>query len=404
MAGRPIRFRPPRVEVPPEVRWMLLRAFGPAGADFPGVIDPAAALAVSRRFEVAARIAARTGRASLSAELGAEGAGAFLREQAAAAALGLRFLALAGEVAALADPLGLPVIFLKFAALEACHLTLPGARGACDLDLLVPEPGAEALQNALKDRGWRPSGMPASEHQLPPIEHPDGGIVELHRRILGVRPGGRRSATADSLARRDLLVPLANLPGRCAAPVREVLAAHALAHGVGQHGWWPASYSPLKMIGDLIDTGFAADHDLAARAVALVTRDVSAAEAGALRALCADLVAGSDPLGPGMDHGSGAALFLRHILAGRTDSEYAAALHLGLFSAQPSDRPPAVRLARTLLHAVFLTRAQVDAIYGPPQGPLGYWGRRLARPFDLVWRLVRYSARLLRLQRNPRRR
>jgi hypothetical protein len=51
-----------------------------------------------------------------------------------------------------------------------------------------------------------------------------------------------------------------------------------------------------------------------------------------------------------------------------------------------------VRFARSVLDAVFLSNAQIDAIYGPPRHPLGYLGRRLARPFDLLRRLGRYSA------------
>jgi hypothetical protein len=47
---------------------------------------------------------------------------------------------------------------------------------------------------------------------------------------------------------------------------------------------------------------------------------------------------------------------------------------------------------------VFLTRAQVDMIYGRPRTELGYLGRRLARPLDLAWRLGRYAASAIRLR------
>jgi hypothetical protein len=151
------------------------------------------------------------------------------------------------------------------------------------------------------------------------------------------------------------------------------------------------------MIADLIDTGFHADDALASRAAALVARDVTASEAAAARSLCAGLTAGADLLAPGAA-ASGAGVLLRHILAGRLDPGYAAALRLGFFSAQPSDRPPALRLARSVLGTVFLTRAQVDAIYGRPRRRLGYLGRRLARPFDLLLRLGSYGARTVRLR------
>jgi hypothetical protein len=405
MAGRAIRFRPPRIEVPPEVRWMLLRAFGPPGAPFAGPFDPRDALVAARRFEMSSRIASRQGRDRLAAELDPAAAAGFQRDHAAAAALGLRFLALAGEVAEAAAPLGLPLVLLKFAALEKAGFAALGARSACDLDILAPEERADELQHTLLALGWRHSGMPAMEHQLPPIEHPNGGVVEVHRLILGVRLDGGASATVASLARHDLLRPFDDLPGRCAAPAVEVLAAHALVHGLGQHGWWPGSYSLLKTFADLVDLGFhgaPGDQDaaLATRAAAFVAQDVTAAEAAAAVDLCTALAAGTDLLAAGEPSAgaAGAAVLLRHILAGRLDAEYAASMRLGFFRPQPSDRLPVVRFVRSVLAAVFLTRGQIDAIYGPPRSPLGYLGRRLARPFDLLRRLGRYSARTVRLR------
>jgi len=401
-----IRFRPPRVVAPPAVRWMLQRAFGPLDAPFLEPLDPEAALAAARRFETSARLAARQGARRLAAELG-PAATALQRDRAAATALGLRLSAVAGEVATAAAPLGIPLVFLKFAALTATGVSAPGARAACDVDVLVPAAAAPELQRALLARGWRPSGMPEGEHQLPALVHARGGVVEVHRLLLGVRLAGGGSATAGELARRGLLEPLPELPGDCAVPSREVQAAHTLVHGLGQHGWWPGSYPLLRMVADLIDLGIGMGGiggiggkgraALAAAAAALVARDVTAGEAAAAAALCAALAAGDDLLAdPGDPRGE--AVLLRHILAGRLDPDYAAALRLGLFRAQPSDRPPAWRLARLMLGAVFLSRAQVDAIYGVPRQPFGYLGRRLWRPFDLLRRLGRYGARTVRLR------
>jgi hypothetical protein len=123
-----------------------------------------------------------------------------------------------------------------------------------------------------------------------------------------------------------------------------------------------------------------------------VEQDVPAAEAQAVRRLCARLAAGEDPAGwDGHEE-----ILLRHILAGRLDPGYERALRLGLFRPQPSDRSRPVQLARTVLGAVFLSDAQVDALYGPPRGRLGYLGRRVARPFDLLARLGRYGWARLR--------
>ncbi len=371
---------------------MLLRAFGPPGAPSPEMVDPAAALAAARRFEVSPRVAARQGRARLAAELGAEAAGWFQRDLTTAAAQGLRIESLLRDVAAVAAEREIPLVLLKFAALSTAGIVAPGARTACDLDVLVPPEREGELQAALAARGFRSSGLPESEHQLPALVHPSGGVVEVHRLMLGVRPeatGG--SATVAALERAGLLAPAPGLAS-CLVPAPEALMAHALVHGVGQHGFWPASYPLLRMLADLIDLGFheEASAELARRAARLVGRDVSAEEAEAVRDLCCALAAGADPVG------EGAALLLRHILAGRLDPDYAASLRLSLFREQPSDRPPLVRMVRTALAAVFLSRAQIDAIYGRPHHSLGYLGRRLARPFDLLRRLWSYGTRALR--------
>lgn len=392
MPRRPLRFDPPDVPVPPEARWMLLRAFGPPGAPFPEEVDAAGALAMARRFEVSPRLAARQGRARLAAELGAEAAAELQRDQTLAAAQGMRIEALLREVAAVAAERQIPLVLLKFAALDAAGTLAPGARTACDLDALAPPERAGELQEALLARGFRSSGLPDSEHQLAALVHPSHGVVEVHRLIPGVRPDGGGSATVAALARAGLLAPAPGLPG-VSLPAREVQMAHALVHGIGQHGFWPGSYPLLRMCGDLIDLGFHQDETLARRAARLVERDVAAEEAGAVRGLCRILAAGEEPAGEAPE-----AVLLRHILAGRLDADYAASLRLSLFRAQPSDRPPVVRVVRTALSAVFLSRAQIDAIYGRPRHPLGYLGRRLARPFDLLLRLGRYGVRALRLK------
>lgn len=384
-----LRFRPPRLAIPPEVRWMLLRAFGPAGAPFPAAIDPEKALGLARLFEVSARIAARQGRERLAAEMGPEAAAGFARDRTAAAASGLRLMAAVRQVAEAAARLGVPLAVLKFAALEGTGLLAGGSRGACDIDVLAPVERAEELQRALAGDGCRVSGMPGMEHQLPPLSAPSGAVVEIHRHLPGVRIGGGPSATFEALAREGLLVPLADQPGRCSAPSPEVQAAHVLVHGLGQHGYWPASYSLLKMVADLLDLGAEA---LTPRALAWTEKDVPVAEAEALRRLCRRLAAGEDP-----ERWDGAEeALLRHILAGRLDPEYGRALRLGLFQPVPSDRPRPVQLARSVLDAVFLTDAQIDAVYGRPRNRLGYWGRRLARPFDLLLRLGTYGVARLR--------
>jgi hypothetical protein len=411
----PLRFRPPPLTLSPEARWMLLRAFGPPAAPVSVPVDAPAALALARRFEVSARIAARLGRERLAVELGAEVAAGFARDRAAAAAVSMRLMAAADEVAVIATtaaiaankpPLAIPLTFLKLAGLEGAGLLAAGSRGACDLDVLAPAGWAEELWRALVAAGWQGAGV-AYEHQLPALAHPERGVIEVHRLVPGLRLGSNASATSatwEDLEREGLLLPLADLRGRCSMAVPEVQAAHALVHGLGQHGFTPSAYSLLKMMADLQDLG---DGALTPRALAWVARDVPPAEAEAVRRLGARLAAGEDPAGwaAGAAGDSPEATLLRHILAGRLDADYTSALRLGLFQPQPSDRGPIVRLARVVWGAVALSDAQIDGIYGSvgsagrPRSRLGYLGRRLARPFDLLLRLGTYGTRWLKLRR-----
>jgi hypothetical protein len=392
MARREVRFRPPALTMGPAVRWMLRRAFGPVGEGAPpGLpdVEPPAAIELCRRFELSGRVAARQGRTRLAAQLGAAADEELARDRARAAAVGLRIGALAERVTAAAVQLGLTPILLKFAALELGGVLAPGSREACDLDVLVPSGRAAELQRALVGDGFRASPLPPYEHQLAALESPDG-IVEVHRALLGVRVAGRRSATAEDLARVGLLRPLPALAGRAAAPVPAVAAAHALVHGIAQHGWTPHANSLLKMVGDLIDLGFAgADGaELARRAAAWTARELAPGEVEAARRLCVALAAG-DGLDGWEESRAPEAVLLRHALAGRLDPGYERALRLALFGRRPSDAPEAARLARALAATLWLSRAQVDAIYGPPRRRLGYLARRLGRPFDLLLRGLR---------------
>jgi hypothetical protein len=393
MPPRRIRFRPPPVELPAALGWALARAFGPPEAEVAPPRDPAAALAFAGRFEIAARLAARLPRERWAAELGEEGAAELRRQRIAAVANEVRLLDLAREVAHAA---GAPVALLKFAALAASGAAATGSRPACDVDLLAPAAGADRLHAALRARGWSASPLPAGGHQLPALAPAAAGAaaVEIHLHLPGVRVAGR-SATYEDLERAGLLAPLDGWPAACRVPGPAVLAAHALAHALVQHGFAPDAYGSLKMIGDLVDLGWGGDggDELAARAGELVAADVSADEIQAARRLAAALAAGEGLAArlaaPGET--AGEIVLLRHLLAGRLDPRYRAALKLGL-RPQPGDAPRAVAAARALWAALFLSRAQVDAIYGRPGGGWGYLGRRLARPFDLALRLAAYAA------------
>jgi len=81
-----------------------------------------------------------------------------------------------------------------------------------------------------------------------------------------------------------------------------------------------------------------------------------------------------------------AALILKHMLAGSMDAEYRQSLKLSAVTRPSIARPGLTGLLRNMSSAIFLTRGQIDLIYGQPQTEVGYLARRLWRPFDLVGR------------------
>lgn len=388
------RFAPPPFDLTPEITWVLMRAFGPASVRSPLPLDGEEALSIARALDLGARIAARNDRAVLAAEIGAEAAEELLAIRRAAAAGGLALSASIAEVVTAAENLGLPVVFLKYAALELSGRLLAGSRAAGDVDVLVPSERAQELQQALCGRGYAVAGS-EEEHQLPALVHPRFGAVEVHRSILGLRLDGVRSASYSDLAERKLLeaLPAKHLLDSATIPVRSVLAAHAIVHGIGQHGGQPRAYPFLKMVADLLDLGV----ELQAKAeiATWLSSDVSGEEIAALFELANELAAGR----PRTDGERGAAVLLRHALLGAFDAEYRQALKLEFFAAAPSDRERSL-LARVRA-ALFLSDRQIDAIYGAPPSRLGYFGRRVARPFDLVLRAfaARSSARALARRR-----
>jgi hypothetical protein len=394
--SRGIRFSPPRLdpEILPDLAWLLARAFGPLE---PGTTRAPAegqrALGLARRLGVAARIAARAERVVLSAELG-EAADELSAERRATAAGDLRLDAAIRAIAAAAAGAGIPIVFLKYAALELSGALAPGSRGASDIDVLAPSGREEALRDALAAAGFATCDSPGYEHQLAPQVHPRFGAVEVHRLILGVRlhgrSGDRRSATLDALLDAGLTVPCPALPGAVFLPSPEVLAAHAAVHGLGQHGFEPTAYPALRTFADLIDLGWGgpAGPARAARVAPWLAEDLSREEIGALVDLCAELAAGR--VLP--DGDSASSLLLRHALAGRLDPGYADALKLSLLSPRPSERSPTRRKLAALAAALWPSAAQLDAIYGRPASRWGMLGRRLFRPFDLLRRTARAAA------------
>jgi hypothetical protein len=219
-------------------------------------------------------------------------------------------------------------------------------------------------------------------------------------------PGGRGFATFDDLEAAGALRPVdAAAGGTLRAPSRPVLLAHALVHGLLQHGWAPGAYPPFRMISDLIDLGLGGpdgDELLEAALPWLTARrdrgsgpGLDPGEARAARELCARLVEGRlpDPAAPPDSAGA----LLGHFLAGALNPAYRRSLGLRRLAGAATEDPGTMRgraaaWRRRVAKALVPTPAEVDAIYGRRHGRAGYLARIAARPFDLAWRLARTGA------------
>ncbi|HEX9800753.1 MAG TPA: nucleotidyltransferase family protein [Thermoanaerobaculia bacterium] len=384
MRAERFRFRPPPVALPPELAWVLARAFAPPAASVPPPA-PEAALALADRLGLLPRLAARADLGALAAELGATAGERLRRERAAAAARELRFDETLATVAAAAAELGAAVAPLKGRALVLAGDATAGTRPSADLDLLVSAAALADLHGALRRRGFAAAAGGGYAHHLAPLRHPLGDAVELHRHLPGVRLHGSGFATWEELAAAQLLVAPADdrLAGAVLLPARPVRIAHSLVHGLAQHGL-TARFAGWLLVGDLIDLAAApaADGAEAPRWRAWIDDEVGAEEVDAALALARaaargeiDFAASGDPL---------PARLARHFTACALDADYAAALKARWLEAPLDERPRAVARLATLLRAFVPPRRAAPA--GAAETSFRRAGRWLVRPFELVRR------------------
>lgn len=381
-----IRFRPPRVALTADLRWALSRAFAAPEKQTDPPANSSTALDLARRLDLAPRIASRIGRDVLSHELGAEGARGFIAVSGVAQMTAGRLTAVAREVAEVATVLGAPLVLLKGAALAATKRVPEGSRWSSDVDVLVSESALDALARALVDRGFRKAdGVLDCDHQLPPFEREPGERIELHRFLPGVtRPGELRFASLEGLKAAGALEPVEGWPAGTLVPSIGVLAAHALVHGIAQHGLAPRTYPLMRMLSDLVDLGAAADAGdaLMADAHAWTARHVDADEVVAVRATLSALAAGR------VENSA----LLDHVLAGLLDDRYADSLKLRGLGSEPSHRSPLAARAHAAWHAVFPGRARLAGLSPGKSTALG----AVLRPFVVAARAARALAAAVR--------
>lgn len=395
MSRQGIRFSPPRVVLVLELRWALLRAFGPLAPEVPATVNATRAIQLARIVGLSSRIGARLGYRRLVDELGEEGASELFIDRVAAEALGKKLLRSAEALAEIAAGMSLPLVGLKYLGLRLAGDLVEGSRAACDVDVLVPRDRAAEFHKRLLGEGYQALDFRESEQHLRTLEHPTHGLVEVHKTILGIRLGRSGvSATYEDLRREDLLLPVEGFPDTLSVPARAMRVAHALVHGLAQHGGRPSAYPMMQMVADLIDLGFSGPggEDLLERVDPWIAQAVSPEEIRAARELGRILERGQVPPVDESTCSSPAGVLLRHIVAGRLDRDYEQALKLGSMGRGLTDRPSWVSIFDKIRRALFPTRGQIEVLYGRPKNLFDYLAKRLFRPIHLLAKLVRYLA------------
>ncbi|MCA9623628.1 MAG: nucleotidyltransferase family protein [Myxococcales bacterium] len=351
-------------------------------------IDHQTLVRLARALDLTSRVGAHVPKETLVAQLGST-AQVFLSARRRTAAAEIQHLQTCRYLQTVADGIDTKVVYLKGAALLLLGKVRAGARSMVDLDVLVAPEDAARLQQRLLVDGWREMDVPPCEHQLRPLTREGDSTLELHIHLPGVRLEEGASASLCELDRLGLVqTPREGLT----VPSTDVLIAHALVHGIAQHGSSPESYPPLRMLCDLEALGF--DRTKATTLIAQhwswLTRELTQEEVLGLATLLERLAErGAKGVLLGDDT---AAMLLRHMVAGSLDPRYALSLRFAALLDPPTERSRLGWLIRTAASAVWLTRGQLETRYGKPKSELGYLFHRLRRPFELAAQLGRAVA------------
>jgi hypothetical protein len=385
-----IRFSPPDTlpagALVSDVRWVLLRAFAPfsfpAPAAGPGVVDLAAALGVE------ARIGARVPVAALSREVGRVAAARLLQAAALVRGREETLASLLPRLAEGATAHALPMTFLKFAALHAAGRLQAGSRPAADLDVLVPPHRLDDVRALLADLAFRKvEGVEADPHQIEPQMDAERRVIEIHRWIPWLVAPGHGRATHAALLASQALVPLPGALAPATRPRDFLLAAHAIAHGVAQNGFFPDRYPFLRSLADLVDLSAAGVPEGSA-VFPWLAHAVSPEEAAACLDLARRLSAGEVPP---FETKAPAGALLRHALWGALETRYRSALRAAYFQdlRRRVWRVPEARHA--LREIVFPGSGAFQRLYGFPRHTLRGGLALVARPLQLFFRHLRGS-------------
>lgn len=374
---------------------VLRSAFGAVEASAAVVPDPDAFIEMASRTGLLPRIVHRLGPERLSSRLGSRGARRALQSYRGSALASARLVSLARLVGRVAAEAGIRVVALKHVALCLSGVASAAARGAVDADLLVAGEDASRLVDALVRTGLHTSNGPSNDHQLSPLYHAQGGMLELHRKVPGVRPSvGERELGLEALVRLDLAVPADAATPFLLVPRPPVLLAHALAHALYQHGPEPGAYAPFKLLADSADLRAASGDGLLSEALPLVAAEVNADDARAAWELPV-LLGASGVEAVFAYPESPEARLLAHFVRGAFEPAYAQSLKLRSVATPRAGRGPVSGLLRNAWNALAIGPAQAHALYGADTRAK-YLLALALRPFHLAVKLVRYAAAALR--------
>lgn len=398
---RGLRFSPPKTGVPLELDWILLRAFGPANAPVPkGVrLDNEVLIGIGRGLSLLERIGSRNSKQVIESEVGVKVWREVSRAVHEAAARGMVLEESCRRFLEICSDLGTSFMLMKGMALQFGEQVSQGSRWIGDVDVLIGDQESGSLHTHLLKVGWRTRDLPAEEHHLSTLTDTFGVSFDIHSRIRGVRLCGTKSASFLECSERELLIPCEFLGSGSYLPDRDLLAAHLLVHAISQHGTRPGSYPMSKAFGDLQDLGFrgGSHGPFCKRSAPWIGKEVSAEELEGFFELLGLLEAAEPPSSIADREGNDAVL-LRHMIASLQHEDYRLSLKISRSWDKSGDDGRLGFSRRGITSALFPTRGQIDIIYGPPKSSLGYLGRRLWRPFDLVARTWRSAIAWLRVR------
>jgi hypothetical protein len=375
---------PPSVVIDADLAWLLRSAFAETLSE-PYPVDAARALHLARTTQLSGRVARRLEAWRGTPELAVLGP-ELDADYYANVAKEVLLVQAQDKIAALGERLGVPIIALKFAGLRLARVITPGTRAVADLDLLLPEPSARSFWLALLEAGFVRTNTREYSHQLEALSDPFGATIDLHVHVPGVLLEERGFATADQLLTRGLV---RRTSGSLLVPSPALLCAHAIAHALLQNRSTPQTYSPLRMVADVMDLR-RVQPDVVSLAANHLARELRVT-CEVLERLCASLSIGVFS-GPGFD-GAREQTLLWHCVAARLDFDYSERLRAAGLTNRIRDGASVREIARYIATLLYPGEAELEVLYGPAVGHFARMRRRLRRPVDLVVRAARRQAR-----------